>query len=160
MPKNVTGLVTVEERQGLVTRMIETFQNVLRYGGLDANLVNEIAMLAELEHWQNYCIRSDNTNMLQGDAIDVLNACDKDIYPIIFKLLQILCTLPVINSTGERSCSTWRLIKMWLRTTMLQKRLTGLALMSVHHSIDLQAADVVIDQFAKMSTNKSTRITL
>jgi len=39
-------------------------------------------------------------------------------------------------------------LKTWLRTTMDQKRLTGLALMNVHRDIDIDV-DKVIDRFAK-----------
>jgi len=134
------SLVIVEERQSLFTRFIGIFQIILHCSALDAYLINKISLHAELGHWHNYCVRSDDANSLQGDAINVLNARDEDIYSIIFKQLQILCTLPVTNSTGECSFSTLHLIKTWLRTTMLQKRLTRLALMI---SIDLQAADVI-----------------
>jgi hypothetical protein len=49
------------------------------------------------------------------------------VYPEISKLLQILITLPVTTPTGERSFSTLRRLKTYLRTTTGQQKLNGMA---------------------------------
>ena len=44
--------------------------------------------------------------------------------------------LPVTSCEAERSFSALRRIKSYLRTTMKQKRLNGLALLNIHASTD------------------------
>lgn len=56
------------------------------------------------------------------NAIDCLNLCDIKIFESVFILLKIFATLPVSTSTAERSFSTLRRIKTYLRNTMGQSR--------------------------------------
>uniref|UniRef100_A0A8C3FTF5 HAT C-terminal dimerisation domain-containing protein n=1 Tax=Chrysemys picta bellii TaxID=8478 RepID=A0A8C3FTF5_CHRPI len=58
-----------------------------------------------------------------------------DSFPNIFIALRILLTLPVSVASGERSFSKLKLIKTYLRSTMVQERLVGLATMSIEHEI-------------------------
>lgn len=56
--------------------------------------------------------------------------CEKgmeSIFPNVFVALRVLLTLPVTVSSGERSFSKLKLIKNYLRSTMTQDRLNGLA---------------------------------
>nr|CAI5856035.1 unnamed protein product [Callosobruchus analis] len=55
-------------------------------------------------------------------------------YPAVRKALIILSTIPCTTATVERSFSTLRRVKTWLRSTMGEERLTGLCLMSVHRN--------------------------
>lgn len=52
--------------------------------------------------------------------------------PNIKTLLQIICTLPVTTSTAERSFSSLRRLKTYLRSTMGEERLNGLASLHIH----------------------------
>lgn len=77
--------------------------------------------------------------------------CDAStkLYPNVQKLLHLLCVLPVTSCTGERSFSSMKLIKSYLRTTMGQERLNGLALMNIHkNAIEISVSEV-IDKFAQ-----------
>lgn len=65
-------------------------------------------------------------------------------------LLQIFATLPVTTSTGERSFSALKYIKSYLRSTMSELRLNGLAHLYLNKDIDLNY-DAVIDHFGKQS---------
>ena len=56
------------------------------------------------------------------------------IFTEIEKLLCIYLTIPVTTSTAERSFSTLRRLKNYLRTTMVQERLNNLLLLHVHKS--------------------------
>lgn len=71
-------------------------------------------------------------------------------FPNIKILLQILSTLPVTTCSVERSFSSLKLIKSYLRTTMTEDRLNGLAAMYIHRDMSdcLQPVEV-IDEFAK-----------
>ena len=65
--------------------------------------------------------------------------------------LRILLTLPVSVASGERSFSKLKLIKTYLRTSMLQERLVGLATLSIEHDI---AKDIELSMFAKAKARK------
>lgn len=81
-------------------------------------------------------------------AIETIEMCDMDIYPNIAKLLYILATLPVSVATAERTFSALKRLKTWLRNSMAQERLTGLALLNIHKDIDV-SVDNIIERFAK-----------
>jgi hypothetical protein len=74
--------------------------------------------------------------------------------PKYFYFLKILATLSVSVATAERSFSTLRRVKSWLRASMAQERLSsGLALLNIHKTIDLNV-DEIIDIFAKKKKNR------
>ncbi|KAJ4432078.1 hypothetical protein ANN_20692 [Periplaneta americana] len=70
-------------------------------------------------------------------------ACEYDFYPHAKELLKILLTLPVSTSTSERSFSTLKRLKSYLRNTMGNDRLNGLALLNIHRDITVSPQDVV-----------------
>ncbi|CAK1597677.1 unnamed protein product [Parnassius mnemosyne] len=74
---------------------------------------------------------------------DLILNCDIDMYPNIRKFLCIMATLPVSVATAERSFSTLRRIKSWLRSSMVEDRLTGLALLHVHKNVPIDVNDVI-----------------
>ena len=55
--------------------------------------------------------------------------------------------MPVSSATAERSFSSLKSLKTYLRTTMVEDRLNGLSLMHIHrgHQIEM---DRIIQQFA------------
>ena len=68
---------------------------------------------------------------------DTLNVTNEELYPSISTVLLILYTMPASTATTERSFSALRRLKTYLRTTMLQDRLTSLAVLHVHRDIDI-----------------------
>ncbi|ESN97057.1 hypothetical protein HELRODRAFT_153381, partial [Helobdella robusta] len=58
-----------------------------------------------------------------------------DFFPNVKALLRILATLPVSTATAERSFSSMKRIKPYLRNSTSEKRLNGLALLSIHKEI-------------------------
>lgn len=102
-------------------------------------LYNEIAMWRE--HWN----QSKGKVEVPSTAIEAF--CDSSVtfYPNIKNLLHLLCVLPVTSCTCERSFSSMKLIKNYLRTTMRQDRLNGLALMNIHkNTINVDPLEVTI----------------
>lgn len=69
-----------------------------------------------------------------ANVLSALAVCT-EMYPNIKKLLKIFATLPVSTATAERSFSTLRRLKTYLRTTTGADRLNGLALMCIHRDI-------------------------
>ena len=88
---------------------------------------------------------------------DALKACDYRCFPCLNSLLLIYATLPVSTSTGERSFSTLKHLKSYLRTTMGEERLNGLALMYIHKNVLSDTAKVIsstIDKFLAVDKNR------
>ena len=75
---------------------------------------------------------------LPNDALQALIIAEEmDSYPSLVVLIQILATLPVTTATNERSFSTLKYLKTYLRNTTKEVRLNGLALLFVHRDINL-----------------------
>lgn len=84
---------------------------------------------------------------------NLIENCDSDMYPNVRKFLSILATLPVSVATAERSFSTLRRLKTWLRASMAEERLIGLALLHIHNDISVDVEEV-ITRFARRSNRK------
>ncbi len=65
-------------------------------------------------------------------------------------------TIPVTVAAVDRSFSKLKLIKTYLRSTMAQERLIGLAVISINNDVSQNLSfDAVIDDFA---AKKSRRV--
>ena len=58
-----------------------------------------------------------------------------EIYPNMWVALRISATLPVTLAAAKQSFSKLKLIKTYLRATMVQGRLSGLAIISINHVV-------------------------
>ena len=52
-------------------------------------------------------------------------------FPNAFIAYRVLLTIPVTVASGERTFSKLKLIKNYLRSTMSQERMNGLAMLSI-----------------------------
>lgn len=77
------------------------------------------------------------------NALTALKVCEFDLFPNIYILLKILCTIPITTASVERSFSTLGRLKTYIRNQCGNVRLTGLALMTIHRNIPLQINDIV-----------------
>ena len=69
-------------------------------------------------------------------ALDILNFLKRvDCFPNTYIAYRILLTIPITVASAERSFSKLKLLKSYLRSTMTQERLNGLALMSIESNI-------------------------
>ncbi|XP_060859153.1 52 kDa repressor of the inhibitor of the protein kinase-like [Metopolophium dirhodum] len=100
---------------------------------------NKDILVSELKLWRRKILALDKQ---PTNAMDALVICN-NMYPNIYKLLQILATLPVSTASSERSFSSLKRIKTYLRNTMSEKRLNGLAMLSIHRSISVDAKEVL-----------------
>ena len=77
------------------------------------------------------------------------------IYPNLSTLYHIFLTLPMSSAGAERSFSRLKLIKSYLRSTMTEERLSGLALLSIERQFATELDyDKVMDYFAKMKPRR------
>ena len=67
---------------------------------------------------------------------------DEDAFPNMRVFLLIGCTLPITSAEAERSVSLFRRLKTHLRSRMTDARLSSLALLAMHPSIQLEPKDV------------------
>ncbi len=63
-------------------------------------------------------------------------------YPSIFELLVILFVLPASVARCERSFSTLKRLKTYLRACCVQHRVVGLALLNIHLDIEVTAEEI------------------
>ncbi|KAF3850455.1 hypothetical protein F7725_012227, partial [Dissostichus mawsoni] len=67
--------------------------------------------------------------------IGALHPQTRELLTEVEKLIELCLCLPVSAASSERSFSTLRRLKTWLRSNMTQRRLTHLAVMHVHSDI-------------------------
>ena len=89
--------------------------------------------------------------------IAVLNFLkDRGCFPNAVIAYRILLTIPVTVASAERSFSKLKLLKSYLRSTMSQERLTGLALITIENDV-LKTIDYegLVDDFASKNARRS-----
>lgn len=107
----------------------------------------------ELNLWHNLWVKKalSDDQLRDIEVVDLFNEANI-FYPAVRKALIILSTIPCTTATVERSFSTLRRVKTWLRSTMAEERLTGLCLMSIHRNYLKENSEfiekTVIDKFS------------
>lgn len=112
--------------------------------------VNTDLLSLEFKRWKTYW---QTQNKTPQTAAESLAACDSLFYPNIKILLKILCVMPVTTAEAERSFSTLRRLKTWLRSTTSENRLTGLALLHIHNYRTIDQ-DVIITRYANSGNRR------
>ena len=115
-------------------------QDIPNYAGLPAELLLWERMWKE---------KKDRREDIPDSISATLEQIDKDAYVNIYTMLQILITIPISSASCERSISTLRNLKTYLRNTMVQDRLNGLALMHAHREMELDL-EKIVDLFANL----------
>ena len=114
------------------------------------DIPNYAGLPAELLLWERIWKGKNDRREDVPDSIDAtLEQIDKDAYVNIYTILQILITIPISSASCERSISTLRNLKTYLKSTMVQDRLNGLALMHAHREMELDL-EQIIDLFANL----------
>ena len=83
---------------------------------------------------------------------EALSECNRDFYPAIYTYLKIYCCLPTTTASSERTFSTLKYLKNYLRSTISENRLNGLARLFIHKDIEVNIEEV-IDTFALKKRN-------
>ena len=99
---------------------------------------------SEAELWYNLWNDKKLTKELSKELnlVDLIQEAET-FYPAftLLNALLIAITQPCTTCTIERSFSTLRRVKTWLRSTMTGNRLNGLCMLSVHRKIVLKKAE-------------------
>ena len=79
-------------------------------------------------------------------------------FPQLLKLLILFLTIPVTVATAERSFSKLKIIKSYLRSSMSQERLDGLAMLAIEKSaITPDIEERIIKDFLQRNARRRTR---
>ncbi|GJS48278.1 zinc finger MYM-type protein 1 [Tanacetum coccineum] len=92
----------------------------------DQSDISANELYVELRSFNNYL---PNKNMRPLDVLNFLK--QDDCYPNAIIAYRVLLTIPVTVASAERSFSKLKLLKSYLRSTMSQERLNGLALIAI-----------------------------
>ena len=85
------------------------------------------------------------------DVYSVLSSM-QTAFPDVFTLVRAALTIPVSSASAERSFSALKRIKIYLRSTMCEDRLTNLSIISIERDLSKYLDyDKVIDKFASVS---------
>ena len=119
------------------------------------DLPHPIAFSIEYEVWTRRWQSHEDHRSLPDRLSQVYNECSRIQFPNIKSLLQIALTLPVTSCECERSFSQLKLLKTTLRSTMSERRLSGLALMKIHRDYceklsNTQRISELVKKFSEM----------
>nr|CAI5844809.1 unnamed protein product [Callosobruchus analis] len=127
-------------------KQLDDFHALLSFYHQDVAELSRNGLDAELRLWYQKFMKIDGSSVeppaTPKCAIDALNACNAAIYPNIFTLLKIFATIPISTATAERTFSTLRRLKSYLRNTMSENRLNGLANLNIHRWIQVDTNEV------------------
>lgn len=91
------------------------------------------------------------TGAVPNTVASTLMVTEPVIFPNIYHLLSILAVIPATTCEVERCFSSLRRLTTYIRSTMGDGRLTGLALMHVHQHIAVENhIDEIVNDFATM----------
>ena len=90
-------------------------------------------------------------------AIEILEFVKiADCYPNVSVAYRIMLRVPVTVASAERSFSKLKLLKTYLRSSMSQERLNGLAMLCIEKdTLDGIDLDAIIDDFASKNARRS-----
>jgi len=94
---------------------------------------------------------SETVTVLRGMSADV-----RSMFAQVEKLVRIMLVCPCSSAEAERSFSSLRRLKTWLRSTMTQARLNSVAVCHSHQEL-LDAVDIVkvMREFVSFSDSRS-----
>lgn len=110
---NFNSLISLNMDENNFLSLTETYME-------DLCSSSKTVLLSEYSLWQRRLRSLETTNY--RNAMEALSLCNPEIYPNIFKFLTIFATLSVSTAQNERSFSSLKKIKTYLRNTMGQVR--------------------------------------
>ena len=120
---------------------------------------------AELRIWENNVFKLTNDmsdvelEEEYGSVAKLLKKMDHKIFPMLFQCLRIMATVPVTSCECERSISSLRRLKTYMRSTMQQERFSSLALLSIHRDFN-HDIESIITKFAMKRPRKMALVNI
>ena len=144
------GMQTLEAMESVYVQPIvdwkrneETTEALQKYGFNTEELAMEMSIFTRL--FSSKIVSVDQV----VERLKTVPEESRMLFPLALKLLKLLLVVPATSATAERSFSTMKRIKSYLRSTMGQERLNDLCLLSVYKA-EVEALDVdeLADEFA------------
>ena len=77
-----------------------------------------------------------------------MSATQKELLSEVCKLARLILVMPATNASRERSFSSMRRLKTYLRNTMCQSRLNHVMLLNIHQEkLDALSMDDIAEEF-------------
>ena len=133
----------------------DKLEEFLKYDG-DSD-IDGMKLFSELQIVRN-CLPKETKKAIEVlDYIKMMDCC----FPNVWIAYRILLTIPVTVAFAERSFSKLKLIKSYIRSTMSQERLNGLAMVSIEKEVlkQIDCNSIIIDFLSKNSKTFVPKIT-
>jgi hypothetical protein len=105
-----------------------------------ADLPQNAPFQQEIHRWSMFCQDLKDKPSSLSDAFIL---ADLDYYPNIREIFHILLTMLIGSVSWERSFSALRRLKQRNRTTMVENRLNGLALLHIHRDVNVDRVKIL-----------------
>lgn len=103
---------------------------IVSYYGKFMSLEEKTNITVEIAKWKKV-YESVSPKRRPDTASCALSECNPQSFPVINKILTIFLTTPVGSVSCERSFSALRRLKLWMRSSMSEERLSGLAMLCI-----------------------------
>ena len=108
---------------------------------------------AEIQRWlalPHSVIVTDDT---KSDLENSLTAANDRFFPAVSTMHRLFGTLPVTTATAERTFSSLKRLKTYLRSTSEQERLSSLGLLACNPTVPIDEARI-IDKYAQRKNRR------
>ena len=117
------------------------------------------ALLSELKTFSKMCLNKNITDGFESRLEFFINMELFSCFPNINLIFKIFLSIPVSSASAERSFSSLRRLKNYLRCTMGQERLKNLAVLEIEQEINVNISQV-IDVFDSEAEQRGRRLML
>ncbi|XP_043204789.1 zinc finger MYM-type protein 1-like [Amphibalanus amphitrite] len=121
-----------------------------RYGNAGVLDYTAASLRLETDRWIRLWKDSEEEDA-PSTVLQSIARCPREHFPTIWRLFEIAAVLPVTSAEAERSFSTVRQLKSYLRSTMGEERLTALALMQIHPEL-VPSPAAILDAYHRNRT--------
>lgn len=149
---SATKLISLDDEE--LKHCCGNLENALKNG--DISDIDARDLLSELQVLQVMLPRESYDMDKPWSSIKILEFVKSlDMFPNVMIAYRILLTIPVTVATAERSFSKLKLLKSYLRTSMTQDRLNGLATLCIEKNmLENIPYDSIVDDFASKSATR------
>ncbi|KAF2885949.1 hypothetical protein ILUMI_20224 [Ignelater luminosus] len=143
----IMSLRSITPKYCVTYKFDENFINSIK---LYSSLIEFDMLLPELELWK-LKYKNIQPKLLPHSALTALDDCKPTFFPNVYVLLKILAALPVSTSTPERTFSSLKRLKTYLRNSIAEDRLNGTP---VKNALEEEQTKRESSKLTKLTTNK------
>ena len=147
------AVMALNDADGTIQELLNTYNAVLKINPSLLKAEMHVVRSSKLPGLQRFNPSNPERFSPPATAVEVTELKN---YPNVFKLLQLVMTLPVSSATCERSFSAMRRVRNYLRTTMSEDRFSALS--SLYIERDLSSTIDVHDVVAHYASKQNRRL--